>query len=178
MKSGFRVFYIVEGNLADASFTHESLMGAMINTVLRPGVVASCARHWGRERALRVCDRDGIPVFRTWNTLETKHLIQDLIKKLEHEVLPSGDTLATNKRKKDSTTENIHIRMLSCIPRISENIARAVLAHFGNLRELQAALANFSVADFPKVLISPGTYLGKARVSKMAEVLTPPTADM
>ena len=52
------------------------------------------------------------------------------------------------------------------------------MAHFGNLCELQAALANFSVADFPKVLIAPSTYLGKARVSKMAEVLTPPGTDM
>ncbi len=79
-----------------------------------------------------------------------------------------------NKRKKDSSVENIHIRMLCCIPRISENIARAILTHFGNLGEVQAALASFSAADFPKVLIGPGgTCLGKARVSKLAEVLSP-----
>ncbi len=180
LKSGFRFFIIVEGDLASAQFTYESLMGAIVNAQLR----------------------DGITIFRTWNMLETKALIQDLVKKLEVEKLPAGDILATNKRKwfvflfwevlrtphrstqtlthkhkaQPSRKKDSDVRMLTCIPRFSEQIARSILTQFGgSLRDLQAAL--FNPATFPKILIAPNTYLGKARVSKLVEVLSPPQVD-
>ena len=153
MQSGIRVFYIVEGDFKDAQF-YESLLGALVNT----------------------CLRDGITVFRTWDLQETKHLIQELVKKCERDALPpTVDTLVTSKRKKDSLTENIWIRMLCCIPTISESIARGILTHFGSLRDLQAALGD--LPSFPRVLITPKSSLGKGRIFKLAECLAPPSRD-
>ncbi len=103
---GYTVLFIVEGNLKDASFTFESLLGAVVNAELA----------------------EGTHVFRTWDIKETHQLIQQLHKKMPLHCHAPTDSLVTNKRKKDNTIENIWIRQLACIPLISEGIARAISA--------------------------------------------------
>ena len=118
--------------------------------------------------------RDGIAVFRTLNLKETKELIQELVKRTAQESLPRlEDTLVTSKRQKYADPESIWIRMLSCIPTFSERISRAIITHFGTLRELQRALADPRL--FPRVVIGKRTTLAKARVSRLVDVLAPPT---
>ena len=57
---GYTVLFIVEGNLKDASFTFDSLLGAVVNAELT----------------------EGTHVFRTWDIKETHQLIQQLHKKM------------------------------------------------------------------------------------------------
>ena len=48
-----------------------------------------------------------------------------------------------------------------------------MVAHFGTLQELQHALKD--PTNFPDVQIAPkGTLLGKARIDKLVELLSPP----
>ena len=53
---GYTVLFIVEGNLKDASFTFESLLGAVVNAELT----------------------EGTHVFRTWDIREAMFLIEHL----------------------------------------------------------------------------------------------------
>ena len=146
-KSGLTVVYIVEGELKEDAAMH----GALLSSLVRAEVV---------ER---------VHVFRTWDLKETKRLLELLQEKMpEHCHIPNN-TLATSKRKKDNSVENIWIRQIACIPLFSESVARAILLHFGSLRDLQEALR--APAPFPDVPIHPsGSLLGKARIEKLREV--------
>ena len=111
-------------------------------------------------------------LFRTWDVAGTVQLFGQLAKKAE---VPHGapvNTLGTSKRKKDSHTENIWMRQIACIPTFSEGVARALMAHFGTMADLQRALR--APLEFPNVHISPRLMLGKARLAKLVEVLCPP----
>ena len=143
---GYTVLFIVEGNLKDASFTFESLLGAVVNAELT----------------------EGTHVFRTWDIKETHQLIQQLHKKMSLHCHAPTDSLVTNKRKKDNTIENIWVRQLACIPLISEGIARAILVHFGSMRDLRDALQSSVFPDVP--IRASGGVLGKARIEKLREV--------
>ena len=143
---GYKVVFIVEGNLKDASFTYESLLGAVVNAELT----------------------EGTHVFRTWDIKETHQLIQQLHKKMPLHCHAPTDSLVTNKRKKDNTIENIWIRQLACIPLISEGIARAILVHFGSMRDLRDALQSSVFPDVP--IRASGGVLGKARIERLREV--------
>ena len=132
--------------MKEASFTFESLLGAVVNAELL----------------------EGTHVFRTWDIKETKQLVEQLQKKMPSTCVAPAETLVTNKRKKDSNVENIWIRQLACIPLINESIARAILTHFGTMRELREAL-HWNV--FPDVPIhASGGLLGKGRIEKLREV--------
>ena len=102
---GYKVVFIVEGNLKDASFTYESLLGAVVNAELT----------------------EGTHVFRTWDIKETHQLIQQLHKKMPLHCHAPTDYLVTSKRKKDNDVKNIWVMQLACIPLISESIARLSL---------------------------------------------------
>ena len=143
---GYKVVFIVEGNLKDASFTYESLLGAVVNAELT----------------------EGTHVFRTWDIKETHQLIQQLHKKMPLHCHAPTDSLVTNKRKKDNTIENIWVRQLACVPLISEGIARAILVHFGSMRDLRDALQSSVFPDVP--IRASGGVLGKARIEKLREV--------
>ena len=148
--SGMQSVIIIEGNLRDADFPYEPLMAACV----------SVAAHGGSM------------LFRTWDVVETVQLIGQLVKKVE---VPRGapvNTLGTSKRKKDTTADNIWVRQLACIPTFSEGVARALMAHFGTMMDLQRALR--APRDFPAVQISSRLVLGKARLAKLVEVLSPP----
>ena len=81
--------------------------------------------------------------------------------------IPSG-IQPTSKRKRDS--ETVWIRQLMCIPSISERIARLLLEHFGNLRELQESLQDLK--GFPKIRLDDRMCIGKARLNILARYLT------
>ena len=146
-KSGLTVVYIIEGELKEDAAMH----GALLSSLVRAEVV---------ER---------VHVFRTWDLKETKRLLELLREKMPEHCHVANDTLATSKRKKDNSLENIWIRQIACIPLFSESVARAILLHFGSLRDLQEALR--APAPFPDVPIHPsGSLLGKARIEKLREV--------
>ena len=139
----------VEGELKDDPTMH----GALLSALVRAEVV------------------ENAHVFRTWDMKETKRLLEHLRDKMGSACHAPTETLATStsKRKKDNAVENIWIRQIACIPLFSESVARAILVHFGSLRDLQEALR--TPGPFPDVPIHPkGTLLGKARIEKLREV--------
>ena len=144
-KSGLTVVYLIEGNLRDASFTYESLLGACVSAEL-----------------------EGAHVFRTWDIKETTELLGCLQRKMIAPRHAPTDTLATNKRKKDGELETIWTRQIACIPRFSEAVSRAILQHFGSLRDLQDALRAPAFPDVP--IRGEGALLGKARIEKLRAV--------
>ena len=91
---GYKVVFIVEGNLKDASFTYESLLEAVVNAELT----------------------EGTHVFRTWDIKETHQLIQQLHKKMPLHCHAPTDSLVTNKRKKDNNLENIWVKAVCLYP--------------------------------------------------------------
>ena len=80
--------------------------------------------------------------------------------------IPSG-IKPKSKRVRDS--ETVWIRQLMCIPSISERVARKLLDHFGNLRELQEALED--IDGFPRIRLDGRTCIGKVRVQMLARYL-------
>ena len=150
--TGLRVFFVIEGDLKWLDGMYDSMMGAMVNSNLRS---SRC--------------------FRTWDLEETACLVSHLVKKLEK--CPAPVVSATgllpphrSKRQRASDADNVFVRQLMCVPSISERIAVALLERFGgNLEALQEALRD--AQTFPKVQIGEKRFLGKARISKLAQHL-------
>ena len=143
LESGAPIFYIIEGDLAQARPTFASLIGVLVNAALK----------------------DQITIFRTWHIQETKQLIEQLVKKGEGTGGPAPTLVAKRKRDEDL----LLVRILMCIPTISENVARALSDHFGSLGALQQALK--TPRDFPSVRISDRAVIGQARVKRLALAL-------
>jgi ERCC4-type nuclease len=145
-ESGLFVAFIIEGDLRSTSMPYESTLGACVNAELRKA-----------------------HVFRTWDIDETVHLIVHLFHKVG---APHGiascvqPPVLTSKRQRDADT--VSLRMLMCIPSVSENIAKALLEKFGTLPRLQLALRDLS--DFPRVSIGERS-LGQARLQTMRKYL-------
>ena len=125
------------------------MMGAMINSNLK-----------GNARA-----------FRTWDVEETAHLVLRLVQKMQEcpapAVLAAGLRPPQSKRQRESEAESVFIRQLMCVPSVSERIAVTLVKHFGDVEALQDALRD--TQTFPKVKIGEKTYLGKARIAKLAK---------
>ena len=100
---------------------------------------------------------------------ETAMVVIQLVKNCDGRArgVPSG-IKPKSKRVRDS--ETVWIRQLMCIPSISERIARLLLEHFGNLRELQDALEDLK--SFPKIRLDERSCIGKARLNILARYLT------
>ena len=151
--SGYaRFFFIIEGDLRGPQFSYTSLLGAVVNAELRP-----------RSHVLRSLDLD-----------ETAAVVISLCTKAGSPPpgIPSGlapPIIPTSKRKRDGDTMTVWTRQLMCIPSISEKTAKALLAHFGNLPALLAALSD--PQTFPRVRLDDRTCLGKKRVSSLAKYL-------
>ena len=62
--------------------------------------------------------------------------------------------------------DTAQLRMLLCIPSVSERIARRLIEHFGTIRELQQALDE-DLNNFPTVRLCERTCLGKTRIQKL-----------
>ena len=147
--SGHRIVVIIEGDLSrDGSLPLKNMMGAIIN-----------ASMLGRFTA-----------HRTWDHHETACLIKALIVKMANwgGGPPSSTGLILSKRKRDGDERCCQIRMLCCIPNVSETVAVALLDHFRGLCQLQRALSDKS--DFPKVSLGK-TSIGKARVNTLRKYL-------
>ena len=148
MHSGYRsVFFVVEGDLSSTNLPHETLLGACINAGLQPG------SHLIRSACIE----------------ETVLVIKQLANKLAGGPpgIPSG---LQPKSKRERNEETVWIRQLMCIPSISERIARLLLEHFGNLRDLQDALEDLK--SFPKIRLDDRTCIGKTRIKTLARYLT------
>ena len=141
------VFFLIEGDLSSSHLAHETLLGACINAELR----------------------ECVHVFRTACVEETAMVVIQLVKKCDGRArgVPSG-IKPKSKRLRDS--ETVWIRQLMCIPSISERIARILLDHFGNLRELQEALED--IDGFPRIRLDGRTCIGQARIRLLASYLT------
>jgi len=113
--------------------------------------------------------RECVHVFRTACVEETAMVVIQLVKKCDGRArgVPSG-IKPKSKRVRDS--ETVWIRQLMCIPSISERIARLLLEHFGNLRELQEALED--IDGFPRIRLDGRTCIGQARIRLLASYLT------
>ena len=147
MHSGYRyVFFVVEGDLSSTNLPHETLLGACLNAELRAG------SHPIRSACIE----------------ETAMVIKQLANKLAGGPpgIPSG---IQPKSKRERNEETVWIRQLMCIPSISERIARLLLQHFGNLRELQEALEDLK--SFPKIRLDDRTCIGKTRLKMLARYL-------
>ena len=145
------IVLIFEGDLRNTSISYWSVLGAVVNAELRKNA----------------------HVFRTWDVGETANLVCHLIGKLAAPppALPSSLGPPTlSKRKRDSEVQTVHVRQLMCIPSISENIARKLLAQFGTVAALQRALA--ASGEFPCVSLNKRSCLGEARLAKLRCYLT------
>ena len=88
--------------------------------------------------------------------------------------IPTGlspPIVATSKRKRDSDARTVLVRQLMCMPSISENTAKALADHFGNLPALLKALSD--PRKFPRIRLSDRASLGKRRVAILTEYLIP-----
>ena len=65
--------------------------------------------------------------------------------------------------------DSVLVRQLMCVPSVSERIAEDLVQRFGDLEALQTALRD--VRSFPRIQISARTFLGKARIAKLAKHL-------
>ena len=139
---GGKCFIVIEGDLRQPRFKHGSLLGACVNAAL-----------------------SGFVVFRTWSISETKALLEQLVQKNLGSCGPAPTIVSKRKRNEDT----VFIRMLTCVPSISESVARAIADHFGSVGALQQALQDAST--FPEIRLSARAKLGKARVSKLAAAL-------
>ena len=143
------MIFIIEGDLRGNSLPHSTLWSAILN-----------ASH--RLKA---------HLFRTWDISETAKLLPKLAEKInEPHGVPSGVVAppSLSKRKREADKAMCSLRMLMCIPSVSENVARKLLEHFGSLTALQRALQR---DELPKVCLDGGRRLGKARVARLKEVL-------
>ena len=148
LASGCQVVFIVEGDLKSVQFPYESLLGAAVNAELR-----------------RNCH-----LFRTTDIWETALLLRQLVNKMEHcsTSAPNGLRL-TPKRKRDAEAETCWIRMLTCIPSVSEMVAKALLKQFGTLAKVQSALVDLST--FPRIQLNGRTCIGAKRLKTLRAYL-------
>ena len=61
------------------------------------------------------------------------------------------------------------MRMLMCIPSVSELVAKALLKHFGTLANLQSALVDIST--FPRVHLNERSCVGAKRLKTLRAYL-------
>ena len=149
--SGHQVVYMLEGDFRDAAGMYPNLLGAWMNSELR----RNCC------------------VFRTIDLEETALVLRGLMAKLEHAPSYAAPTngLAPplSKRKRNEDGNVVFLRVLMCVPSISEAVARKLADHFGSLVDLQEALR--STNKFPRIQLSEKTTLGKERIAKLSKYL-------
>jgi ERCC4-type nuclease len=153
MATGHRVFFVIEGDLRGLDNMYGPTVSAMVNASLRS---SSCC-------------------FRTMDVEETACFVVHLVKKLSSypsSVVAAGlrpPPQSKSKRQRASEADSVLIRQLMCIPSVSERIAEHLVQRFGDLEALQTALRD--VPSFPRIQIGAKTFLGKARIAKLAKHL-------
>ena len=146
--TGHWVFFVVEGDLRGLDNMYGLMVGAMVNASLR----SSCC-------------------FRTQDMAETAIFVVHLVKKCETYPSPAAAGLRPpqSKRQRASKMDSVLVRQLMCIPSVSERIAEHLVRRFGDLEALQTALRD--VRSFPRIKVGAKTFLGKARIAKLAKHL-------
>ncbi len=118
MTSASTIFYILEGRKPKKLRIHKNaLRGAILATQIR----------------------DQIKILRTENLADTAKLVTELERRLTKQSCSTGlraPTL-TSKRKRMNDQDNILIRQLMCIPKVSESCARAVIEKYSSREELR-----------------------------------------
>ena len=147
--TGHRVFFCIEGDLRGLDAMYDSMLTAIINANLRTSV---CLRSFDvQETAFIAC-----------------HLMRKFQRCTPPAVVPTGGLRPPqSKRQRASEADNVFARQLMCVPSVSEGIAVCLVDHFGHVEELQRALRD--VRSFPRVQISKKSFLGKARIAKLAK---------
>ena len=150
-EAGYRqIFWFVEGDLRLHSVPHQSMLGACVNMALREHSV----------------------LIRTQCVEETAAIVRQLISKVpDRPGIPSGAAPAAplTKRKRDQNVQLIYLRMLQCIPTVSERVARKLIQHFDSLPALQHALGDLST--FPEIRLDDRQCLGKSRLKALKSYL-------
>ena len=145
-----RIFWFVEGDLRGHSVSHECLLGACVNMALRKQSV----------------------LIRTCCVEETAAVVQQLLSKGRCPPgVPTGAAppAPLTKRKRDQDKDMIYLRMLQCMPAVSEGVARKIVARFDTLPALQRALEDLNT--FPKIRLDDKRCLGKARLLTLRALL-------
>ena len=145
--SGHQVVYMLEGDFRDAAGMYPNLLGAWMNSELR----RNCC------------------VFRTIDLEETALVLRGLMAKLEHApsyAAPTNGLAPPLSKKKRNEDDNVvFLRVLMCVPSISEAVARKLAEHFDNLTQLQESLRS---SKLPTIQLSEKTTLGKARIAGLS----------
>ena len=140
-----QIFWFIEGDLRGHTVPQESLLGACVNMALRKNSV----------------------LVRTSDEFETAAVIKQLVSKCSDNRpgIPTGGAPAAplTKRKRDSDAHLVFLRMLQCIPSISEGIARKIAEIFPTIPDLQRALAD--MPTFPEIRLDQKRVLGKTRLA-------------
>ena len=145
-----RIFWFVESDLRGHSVSRECLLGACVNMALRKQSV----------------------LIRTWGVEETAAVVQQLLSKGRCPPgVPTGAAppAPLTKRKRDQDKDTIYLRMLQCVPAISESVAKKIVEHFDTLPALQRALEDLDA--FPKIRLNEKRCLGKARLMALRALL-------
>ena len=154
--TGYHVVFIIEGDLRRSGL-HQNMLSAMV------GLASG-----GRAQ-----------VYRTWDVEETFDLIGVLVRKLEMPRIQVSSGLAppktASKRQREASPGTSLVRMLCCVPSVSENVARKIAVEFGSLQALQRALADGG--KLRKIELGNGKSLGKDRLQHLRRhLLETPTA--
>ena len=148
MASGHRVVFMIEGDLHV-----DNMYGPMVSALVNASLRGSCC-------------------FRTQDVAETAFFVVHLVRKLSTYPSPAvaaGLRPPQSKRQRASEADSVLIRQLMCIPSVSERIAEQLVQRFGDLEALQTALRD--VRSFPPIQIGAKSFLGKARIAKLAKHL-------
>ena len=104
---------------------------------------------------------------RTSDEFETAAVIKQLVSKCSDNRpgIPTGGAPAAplTKRKRDSDAHLVFLRMLQCIPSVSEGIARKIAEIFPTIPDLQRALSD--MPTFPEIRLDQKRVLGKTRLT-------------
>ena len=162
-QSNRKVILIIEGELpAPDNSMYKCCMGAWVRTEL--------------QRA---------HVFRTTSLSETFDVLCTLIHCLETPKcrgVTGGGTedlplpKLASKRKRDGEPANVQIRMLMCIPSISERVARKLIEHFGSVDTLRESLRTSS--KLPRLQLDDKHKIGPTRWQHLRRHLLGDGADL
>ena len=140
-----QVVYVVEGELQ----VHRGEKNSKWHHILLSAIVS-------------LNSEERVRVYRTIDVAETFNLIIILVRKLESQrgPMPSGlvPPKMASKRQRESSPSTSLVRMLCCVPSVSESIALRLVAELGGIQSIQQALEHVKM---PRIDLGNGKCLGK-----------------
>ena len=107
-------------------------------------------------------------LIRTTNVDETARVIEQLLVKARCPPgVPTGSApaAALTKRKRDADKDVVYLRMLQCLPGISQHVALKLAEHFPTLTLLRAGLQDLE--SFPNIRLDAKTCIGTLRLKRL-----------